>query len=99
MSEFTVTVELIGCSIGGAEYLRLDDLMEIEGFKRRVSPLAGRIHPANLLTHPDNLPHASYFGRSGHDESTLRRHLETEIMRVVHSEIAVSVTEASASAE
>ena len=52
MNGFTVTIGLKDCAIDSKEYAGLDELMELEGFKRKNRPLAGRIHPANLFTHP-----------------------------------------------
>ena len=93
MNEFTVTIELAGCNINGAEYVRLDELMMVEGFKRRVDPLAGRIHPDNLSTNPNNLPHATYFGRSDQNKLTLQCHVESRIKEAIWPEVVVHVAE------
>jgi hypothetical protein len=89
MSGFTVTIGLKDCAIDSEGHARLDELMELEGFKRRNRTLAGRIHPANLSTHPENLPHATYFGWYNQDASALQRHLLGRIPSELHPEMAI----------
>lgn len=96
MNEFTVMIELVGCNINDEKYVRLDELMEAEGFERRGHPMAGRLHPANFTEHPSNPPHATYFGRINQHASALRHQLESKIKTSIHSEFAVTVIQAAA---
>jgi hypothetical protein len=85
MSQFTLIIELKGCLIGGKEYARLDEVMALDGFRRRVYPQMP-FTPRNLITHPDNMPHATYdgfftgntSGLSSWIASRIKQHIEQE---------------------
>ena len=94
MSEFTVSVELKDCPIDSDPYARLDKLMEVEGFKRKVHE-PPRFKPLNLMTHPQNMPHATYAGQSEEDSSTLRSRLESRFSQMFQCEVVVRAFDAA----
>jgi hypothetical protein len=97
MSDFTVRVELKGRQLDGDEYVRLHDMMESEGFLRKVQALPAppilrfKFPPPPTL--PSPLPHATYFGASDRTASTLLDKLVSRIIEEIQPEIAVFVAE------
>jgi hypothetical protein len=91
VTEFIVLIELRGCDFDGDEYARLEGLMKAEGFSARVHPLASRIRATNLVAHPSDRPHATYFGRSHDDRISLQRRFEDKINAEFQLEFSVAV--------
>jgi len=92
MSEFTITIELDGCTLKGDEYVRLDELMASLGFRRRVYP-PSPLHPLNLAAHPQNTPHATYVGQADKDSSTLGCLIESRIKETIQDSPMVRVVD------
>jgi len=88
MNKLTITVALSGCALASDEYKQSDEVMAIEGFKRRAnSPLPWK--PLNLLTHPANEPHATYDGVFEGEFSALKIRIQDRIRQRTNQECIV----------
>jgi hypothetical protein len=97
MSDFTVRIELKGSEHDSDEYTRLHNLMEGEGFVRKVdaevAPPATRFRFTRPPSPLSPLPHATYFGASSWTASTLLDHLTSRVIAEVQPDIVVFVAE------
>jgi hypothetical protein len=98
MSDYTVRIELKGRNFDREEYVQLHDLMEGEGFERKIDAQARKqTRPPGFMSPPPRmpspLPHATYFGPSNLTASALLDHLVSRIVAEIQPGIVVFVAE------